>query len=179
MKKYIIIGLTIILITTIGVTVFVVDLQKDTENTKKVMQEINDYYHKYETDIDNYNLTRDTLTKKLSSFYNEAFKSDYQNIISIIQDYDEIMNDTVKNVEIINANCANHIFSDSKINTICKSYQESYEQMTNIFLNDIDDFNKLVESYNKDAEEKLEKYNSKYIKEYIDYNKDGKYEGKN
>ena len=179
MKKYIIIGLIIVSILTISITIFIVDLQKDTENSKIVMEEINNYYKKYETNIDDYNLTRDTLIKKLSSFYNESFKEEYQEIISILNDYDKIMNETTKNVEIINKNCSNHIFNNSKTNTICKSYKESYEQMTNIFLSDIEDFNDLVEKYNKTTEETLGKYNSKYIKDYIDYNKDGKYEGKN
>ena len=65
MKKYIIIGLIIVSILTISITIFIVDLQKDTENSKIVMEEINNYYKKYETNIDDYNLTRDTLIKKL------------------------------------------------------------------------------------------------------------------
>lgn len=179
MKKYFTIGLIIVSILTTSITIFVLDLQKDTENTKIVMEEINNYYKKYETNIDDYNLTRDTLIKKLSSFYNESFKEEYQEIISILNDYDTIMDETTKNVKIINKNCSDHIFNNSKTNTICKSYKESYEQMTNIFLSDISDFNNLVENYNKTTEETLEKYKSKYIKDYIDYNKDGKYEGKN
>ena len=43
MKKYIIIGLIIVSILTISITIFIVDLQKDTENSKIVMEEINSF----------------------------------------------------------------------------------------------------------------------------------------
>jgi hypothetical protein len=179
MKKYIIVVLVLILIIAGTITFFVIDLNKDTEATQKVMEEINEYYKKYEENIDDYNLTRDKLITQTSSYYNESFKENYSNILVILNDYDEIMNQTTLNVTIIDNNCANHIFNNSKTNTICKNYQESYEQMTNIFLTDVENFNNLVETYNKSTTEQLEKYNSNYIKDYLDYNKDGKYEGKN
>ena len=49
--------------------------------------------------------------------------------------------------------------------------------VVNIYINDVNNFNKKLTLYNEEelSENKLEQYSSIY-KEYIDYNKDNKYE---
>ena len=56
-----------------------------------------------------------------------------------------------------------------------KYYQENYETAVNIFLNDQNQVNILIKTYNETSTSPLEEFQSKKITEYIDYNQDGNY----
>ena len=88
-----------------------------------------------------------------------------------------IKNNT-KNVKILDKNCKNNIFNDSIINNICNTYKLTYEQIINVYVNDIENFNNLVDTYNNETKLNLKKFTSSNVDKYIDYNKDGKYEDK-
>ena len=53
-----------------------------------------------------------------------------------------------------------------------------YEEMVNVYINDIKSFNKIIDKYNEDTNNNLEKYKSNLYSDYIDFDKDGVYNGK-
>ena len=75
--------------------------------------------------------------------------------------------------DILDSKC-NIIYSDSNVNNKCKNYKYNYELIVNVYMNDINNYNKKLNSYNDNYDEKLEEYKTKY--NYIDYNNDKKYE---
>ena len=49
--------------------------------------------------------------------------------------------------------------------------------MINIYVTDINKFNEIVNTYNKETSSNLSLFKSKVINEYIDYDEDGEYRG--
>ena len=78
-------------------------------------------------------------------------------------------------IKTLDKNCQKRIFSEKEVNTICKTYQKNYETAVNIFLNDQNQVNILIKTYNETSTSPLEEFQSKKITEYIDYNQDGNY----
>lgn len=180
-KRHIIIIITImiIIIVILGIIKFIKNFQNDANKSQVIMNEITEYYSKLEENILEYNKNRETLNDKTSSYYQESFNTDYLNIINNLKEYDQTISKIKTNIEIINKDCGNNIFSNANVNNICNTYQETYEKIINVYMNDVNNFNNLVDLYNKETSSDLMKFTSNYITDYIDYNNDGKYEEKN
>ena len=180
-KKYIIITITIIitLILILGVIKFIISFKEGSNNQQTKMNEITTTYTLLEESINNYNNIRKTLTNRLSTYYQDTFRDNYSDTINLMQNYDQIIGEIQEEINLIAKDCANNIFNDSNVNNICKNYQETYEQLVNTYVNDINDINTIIEDYNNDTNSSLAKFNSNYINNYIDYNQDGEYIGKN
>ena len=79
-------------------------------------------------------------------------------------------------VETINSKC-NVIYSDIEVNKICDSYDTLYEKLINLYVQDLNNYNNKITSYNEYKKESIELFNQIH-KDYIDYNKDNTYEGR-
>ena len=82
----------------------------------------------------------------------------------------------------MNSLCEDVYYNDLSVNNQCGNYKNIYEQVNNYFVSDIKLYNDNVSKYN-DYQKSI--YSSLIInnydtnKNYIDYNGDKKYEGKN
>ena len=85
------------------------------------------------------------------------------------------------NSEKLKENCVVK-FADPNVNSKCTIFKSTYEAANNYYISDIKDYNKTVEEYNEWAEknnkEKLNKIKLTIYKDYIDYDEDGEYFGK-
>ena len=88
------------------------------------------------------------------------------------------INNKTKTLETL---CDDVYYPDSSINNKCSNYKNIYEQVNNYYVLDIKTYNDNIKKYNdyqksKKSNLSLKKFTTK--KDYIDYNEDGKIEGK-
>lgn len=173
MKKFILIIGTLIIIV-IGILIVVKNIKDDQIEKEKLITKIQASSKQLEKNITTYNEVRDNLSSYLASFYQEKFQEDYNTIKGLIDQEVTIIQNTKKIATNLNSNCQRRIFMNQEIDTTCATYQEYYEKIVNVSINDKNKFNEMIQLYNQ-TEETLKEYSSKYLENYLDYNKDGIY----
>lgn len=180
-KKIMIVTLVLIaLLIVIGVTIFFVNYQKDKKQTKQNGDKVVELYQTFKTDMSDYASLRSTLYETVFQTYLNEMKTNYESHLEKIKAYE----DKVKNIEEthkeLNKLCQ-VIYLKDEVDHKCEAYRLSYEQMNNYFVKDIARFNENIDKYNEWVQEndvKLEKYEMQTKRDYMDYNKDGTYFGK-
>lgn len=139
-------------------------------------------YDKFSLDVDNFNDIRNQI-------YLDIFENTYyETLLNNDAKFKEMLSNYGKSVDSVDSSakklkklCTNVYYPDSKINTKCSEYGSVYEQIVNAFVSDIDLYNENIVKYNEYQKENngtlfLNSYVNK--RKYLDFNKDGKYEGK-
>ena len=77
--------------------------------------------------------------------------------------------------------CDNIYYPDGAINSMCMNYKTMYEQVINYFVGDVEDYNEVVKKYNAyqnsiSSTSFVKEYST--TKNYIDYNNDKTFDGK-
>ena len=174
-KKYLIIGIVIVVVVIVAF-VFVFKLKEDSKEMDSLMDNI----IKASTFIDNnisvYNQNRDKLSDMLSSTYSNNLDESYQQYILILNEQEDVIEAIYQNVLDLSNDCKDRLFSDSKVNKACSNYKKYYETVVNVYLNDVEEVNELVRSYNEESTNVIEEYQTSY--EYIDYDGDKEYVGR-
>lgn len=168
-KKVITIGSIVILLVVIVITVIVI-INKN--NIKIRKNNIENAYRNLVEEVNKYNNIRDDIKIIIDEFYYNKINDEYEDDMKLFDDYSDILKNIKKDIEILDDNC------QRKINDkICNGYKIIYERLVNIYINDINNFNKKLELYNAEdlSDKKLELYTNIY-RDYIDYNKDNIYE---
>lgn len=181
-KILIIILVTVFVIFCLLISLFIIDLKKDKEQTRGQMTKVLDSYEEFSTEIDNFNDARNQL-------YLDVFENTYYDTLSnndtqfkeMFANYEKIVDKVVTGALRLEKYCKNVYYTDSKVNAKCMEYGEVYEQVINAFVSDVKLYNKNITSYNKYQSENggtlfLNSYVTK--KKYLDYNGDKKYQGK-
>jgi len=178
-KKTIIISISIIIIVAIILLImmFINNLNEDKKIVEKNINIINDSYEKLKEEVANYNDLREDMSLFINNFYYDTIEEKYSDNLVILNSYDEVVNKITNEIKILDSKCDN-VYSDEAINNICNNYKNDYETIVNIFINDINNYNNKLESYNKDNSKNLELFKSNYINDYIDYNNDNIYSEK-
>ena len=177
-KKWLSVILVIIVILIIFFVVkFVFDLNKEKEMTEEIVSLINSSYQKLQSNVSEYNKYRSLVSDSLSSYYQDSFGDEYDEIVNEFKEYDKVISNISNNIDVIRDNCGDKIFADSDVNDICNSYKSSYEEIINVYVNDINNFNKFVNTYNNETGNSFSNFKSSVIDNYIDYDNDGEYRG--
>ena len=174
--------LSFVLIISGSVSVFVTGLKKDREESFNRIHEVNDQFEVFSTNTSVFEEYRDELYNVVlgNVYYDTMFQED-KNIKEKLSNYEHLVDELTKNTKELNKLCDNMYYTDSSAVSKCKNYKSIYEQVVNYFVSDIKVYNTNVDSYNKYQEEnKLEKPIEKYDtkKDYIDFNGDKKFDGK-
>ena len=172
-KKLIIIIISIILVIGILVLILINNIYKDKTDIAKDIEVINDNYQGMVKEIENYNSTRLNVASIINDLYYDTISSKYEENKKLLDNYTLIIDNISDYVKVLDSKC-NIIYGDSNVNNKCKNYKYNYELIVNVYMNDINNYNKKLNSYNDNYDEKLEEYKTKY--NYIDYNNDKKYE---
>lgn len=177
-KRFLIIGGVIVVVLVIIVFLFfffkgILEDNRVTNNQIVEIKKINVELNKY---IEQYNDTRNTLSELLSIVYTDNLKEKYDDIVNLLKQEEEYVGNVKDSVLKLDKYCNNNIYSDSSANSICLSYKLSYEEMVNVIVLDIQNINGMVDTY-LENHEGLDKYQSE-LNDYIDYNGDGFYSGK-
>ena len=132
-----------------------------------------------------FDATRTSLhTEFLDKVYYETLEQNDTAYKNKLTDYETQVTTISRSTKNLRNYCSEGVYySKSDVNTDCNSFKMGYEEMVNLFVDDINTYNTNITSYNtwldtngKTNNLKLEKYTTK--KTYIDYNNDGKYSGK-
>ena len=105
----------------------------------------------------------------------DSYKDKEEEFSELFKDYSKEINNIDNYINNINLRC-NGIYNDSEINKVCNSYKLVYEKVINLYVSDIDNYNKFIEEYNEYKKENIELIEK--VHDYIDYNNDEKYEGR-
>lgn len=174
-NKIIYIIIIVLLLILIAVTILLQKLKKDSDKNNNTMQEIKATYQQLEMNISTYNEIRNNLVTNLENYYTENLTTDYSKFIDYLTQEETTILNIKTNIDNIEQNCQDRIFTQKEVNTICNTYKEYYEKVVNIFINDQKQINNIINTYNETEEQSLEVFQPTQIKDYIDYNKDGKY----
>lgn len=180
MKKRMIIVVSIILVIIIFCYAGL-SFMKGLTNDKKVISEnmeiIKNSYNNIKKEVEIYNDIRDEVTLFINNFYYDRIENEYLDNVNKLNSYDEVINKITNEVKKLDDKC-NITYTNTEVNNICNSYKNDYELIVNVFVNDVNSYNRKLSSYNNDNNGNLELFNSEYIKDYIDYNNDSIYEKK-
>ena len=158
-------------------TIIIMTLTVITAATAFVLSRIN---NKEETTIDNIATIREVyatlsnnvndnigIRKRLLDKLNVFDTTNYENNTNIIS-IDE-------SVKIMDSKCAQE-YEDTTINIFCRGYSDLYEEVINIYVDVISNYNKKIKDHNARNATNYELYNMIH-KDYVDINKDGAYRG--
>jgi len=178
MKNYKKIGLSFAILSAIVIAIGVVIAI--IVNNKKTIQEniviIKETYTDFSVDIvENYQI-RNEITEKLDQFNNENYSNEHETYTGLLTQYNQnitVLNDSVN---ILEDKCSIE-YEDSQTNIFCNNYQQLYEVINNIYIELLTNYNNKITSYNETSEED---YTTVTLinKDYVDFNKDGIYDGK-
>ena len=165
---YILMTFSFVLIVSGSVSSFLIGLKNDRNETYKRMDDVSNSYEVFSTNVSVFENVRDELYNNIlgNVYYDTMYTNDLA-IKNKLSNYENLVDDAY--------------YPESKINNICLNYKSIYEQVINYFVSDIKTYNNNVVSYNNyqatlGSGLSVIKYNTN--KKYIDYNNDGKYDGK-
>ena len=176
-KKVLIITFVVIILI-IPIVMILKNIKDDNDLLSKIMNEITTSSSVLEDNIKIYNQNRDKLVSSLNGYYSDMLANDYDKYINILKDQENIIKAIYSNVEALADNCGDRLFSKKEVNNICNNFEDYYETVVNVYIDDETKVNELIKSYNKNTNKNLVEYHSDKITDYIDYNKDGEYLGR-
>ena len=179
MKKRICVALIVLLVLIVGIGgfFFVRNMLNDSRITNERIKEIKTLKTNFEESILDYNKSRSSLLSIVDGMVVDEMTNTYQNVYSLLEKEEKDIVKVKDYVLKLDSDCKGKIYSDANVNGYCLEYRFNYEQMVNVFLEDVKNVNNIIEKYNQSHSESLKVYSSD-IKDYIDYNEDGNYSGK-
>ena len=173
-KKNLIISIMCVILLT-GILILVLVVNKERKENKNNMEFIRKNYNLLTSSINNYNEIRNKYNQLSSVLIMDSYKDKEEEFSELFKDYSKEINNIDNYINNINLRC-NGIYNDSEINKVCNSYKLVYEKVINLYVSDIDNYNKFIEEYNEYKKENIELIEK--VHDYIDYNNDEKYEGR-
>ena len=180
---FILLAVSLVLIISGGVTSFLVSLKEDRELTLQRMVIVNDEFEEFSTSTTSFESYRDELYNNvLGTLYYDTLGGNDANIKNILSNYEAMVDSLEKKAKSLDNLCADVYYPDSSVNSKCNNYKSIYEQVVNCFVSDIELYNKNIDLYNNymssnGSDSRLEYY--KTVKNYIDYNNDEVFDGRN
>ena len=179
---HVLMTLSFIMIISGGVSSFLLGLKADRLETQKRIGVVKNEFETLSTNTSAFEALRDELyTKVLSDVYYDTMNKDDIKVKEKLSNYENLVDELEKTTFTLDNLCSNVYYPDMETNTKCNNYKSIYEQVNNYFISDIEVYNKNVEKYNKYQESKKSKTSiDPYAthRDYIDYNGDKKYDGK-
>ena len=174
--------LSFIFIMAGSVYTFILGLKQDQNEVAYRFSEVQSVFENFSTNTSIFEDYRENLFNGiLSNTYYDAFYKQDSVIKKNLSNYEDIVNNIEKNVIELKSLCDDVYYNDASVNTQCNNYKTIYEQVVNYFVGDIKLYNDNVLKYN-DYQKSIQSslVISYYVtnKNFIDYNGDNKYEGK-
>ncbi|MBR2679104.1 MAG: hypothetical protein IKE63_06770 [Bacilli bacterium] len=179
---HILMTISFVMIISGGVSSFVLGLKADKLETQKRINVVNDEFEILSANTSVFETVRDELySDTLSNVYYDTLYSDDKKIKEKLSNYENLVDELQKTTVKLDKLCKDVYYPDIEANTKCSNYKSIYEQVNNYFISDINLYNKNIDKYNEYQKNnnfnlKIEKY--KLRKQYIDYDGDKKYDGK-
>lgn len=180
MKKKIAIAIIIILLIGLGIFFYVSSFKVDQEETKELMNEVNEDYDEFNKNMTAFVNKRNEFYKKKEEVFLEDIAKDTSVWTNFMAEYEKVINDVEESSKRLKKACKNN-FGDITVKSKCNQFKVNYESANNYYITDVKVYNNLVKEYNEWASsnyKNLEKIELKIYKDYIDYDEDGEYFGK-
>ena len=177
---YLILTLSLILIISGGFSSFLMGLRKDKENTLNLMKVVDDEFEDFSANTSVFeNFREDLYEDALGGVVCSQLVQNNGTINNRLSNYENLVDELNKSVKKLDKLCKDVYYPSSSTNNKCSNYKDIYEQANNYFVSDVKTYNKNIKSCNElitDNNLLMKDYKTK--KEYIDYNNDKKYDGK-
>jgi len=184
MKKKIIIVIILTLIAALLIFTiykFISGFKEDKKLTIEKSNEIIEEFNKFNESVLTFAKERDNIYTLRENTYLEDFAKNIDGWNKLMETHKQNLENIENNSEKLKENCVVK-FADPNVNSKCTIFKSTYEAANNYYISDIKDYNKTVEEYNEWAEksnkDKLNKIELTIHKDYIDYDKDKEYFGK-
>ena len=171
--------LSIVMIISGTVCAFVVSLKQDREATQARMLVVNDEFENFNQSVTVFEQEREVLyTQYLGNVFYETLANDDAMLKEKISNYESVVDGIGKQVKTMNGLCNDIYYPDSSVNSKCSDYKLVYEQVVNYFVSDVFVYNNTIKTFNEQHAGSNKLINYETRKDYIDYNKDGSFDGK-
>ena len=175
MKKTL--AIIIIVLATIITTVWVIfailnDKVKSLDENVIIIRE---KYTELSNDSTNNILLRRELIEKLGNFNEVDYATAHEEYLTLLNNYNNNVAKIDSIVEILDSKCDIQ-YEVATINILCRGYADLYEEVINVYITSIKDYNNKIKGYNQRNKTEFASYNLLHT-EYVDLNKDGTYQG--
>ena len=178
----VLVGILCLFIGLIGL--FVYNYQKDQKKTKERMSEIKTQYDDFKEQVIQFSDMREKIYQEIfDGAYYTVIAEKHSEWLSQLATYEDIVDQVESHSKKLKSYCKNTLYPDKEVNNKCEAFQLLYEQTINYFVKDVQSYNANVAKYNQWVKEHTEyseaqSYASEQYKEFIDFNEDGTYFGK-
>ncbi len=175
--------LIIIIILIICACIWVDGLKKDQEKTKKTMKIVQSSYGEFNNRVEEFSDIRNKFYEYKEELYLETLSKNSEDWNKFMENYADNIKEIDKTAKNLKKNC-NVKYGDVDTNNKCTQFKANYEAANNYYISDVKLYNKLIDEYDEWNKGQGGKYNSvnkaelPVYKDYIDYDKDGEYFGK-
>ena len=177
---YALLTLSLVLIISGGFSSFLIGLRKDKENTLNLMKVVDDEFEVFSANTSVFeNFREDLYEDVLGGIICEQLVQNNKDITNKFSNYENLVDELNKSVVKLDKLCKDVYYPNSSTNNKCSNYKDIYEQVNNYFVGDVKVYNKNVNSCNSGVTDNnmlIKEYKTK--KQYVDYNNDKKYDGK-
>ena len=162
---------------------FVHGIKEDKRRTNEIIILIDENYANFKSSIDLFNSKREILHNEIfvDNYYDEM-ETKIDGWKKLLDEYTIIVKELENNSKYLKNNCKTVKTLNNNASMQCESFEYVYETAINSYIADINLYNESIKGYNEwingnSQLKPLELYNNLY-KDYIDYNKDGEFFGK-
>lgn len=177
-KNIIIVGSIVLLVLIVLVSVLVVNKIDSDKELKRQGETIVNDYETFKGNVEKLNEFRTHYQNDIVvNQFVETVKDEYETWVLELDEYTELIDKVSDSTENLEKLCKNN-YSDKNVSNKCDAYIDAYEKVINYYINDVNSFNSIVKEYKEENKKsEIKEYELKY--DYIDVNKDDKFEGKN
>ena len=179
---YFLFTLGLILIIAGSFSSFLNGLKSDREMVMRRMDDVSGAYEAFNTNVSFFGDYREDFHDSiLENLYYETMYNSDTLVKNEFVKYEKMVDEITENVKELEPLCRDVYYPNGSINSMCMNYPSIYEQVMNYFLIDVEEYNEIVKQYNAYQNSINSNY---YVKEYsttknyIDYNGDQVFEGK-
>lgn len=182
LKKESIIGIIGVLLIIFGIiSYFVIELKEEKDTINEDVTKVVENYSKYK------NFAEETSNWKVenipTNIFIEEVNTSYSSWIEIYDQYKSKLEEHETYAKDLKKLCINKTYNDSDVTSKCDAFIIAYETLVNYYVDDVNNFNKLLEDYRTSTTiiDKLDNITDfdKGNFDYIDINDDGEYTGMN
>ena len=161
---------------------FLNGLKKDHEIVMERMNDVDAAFESFSTKVSLFGDYREDFHESIfeNLYYETLFTTD-QFVKTEITKYEKMVDDITDDASTLAKLCDDIYYPDGTINSMCMNYKTMYEQVINYFVGDVEDYNEVVKKYNAyqnsiSSTSFVKEYST--TKNYIDYNNDKTFDGK-
>ena len=184
-KSLTIIGIVIVIIAIIfiGAWIWFSGLKEDRAATQEKMNKILEAYPNFNQTVNDFSNLRNQFYTYKEDLYLETLRDNAEVWNTFMSNYAGSIQKVEDSAKVLKENC-NIEYGDVKVSTKCNTFKANYEAAMNYYISDAKLYNQMIDEYDKYNSQNGEIYPKanraelKIYQDYIDYDEDGEYFGK-